>query len=99
VGHVISAIYEQGVLRPLEPLNLAEYSQVQIQILGTDPAAKNPDLARRIEDTLSAAGLMKPSSVPADLRRISEKRRQELADLYAVGSPLSEVIITERDER
>ncbi|MFQ5813682.1 MAG: antitoxin family protein [Anaerolineae bacterium] len=36
----ISAIYEQGVLRPLKPLNLVEHNQVHVQIL-TDDAPSN----------------------------------------------------------
>ena len=36
MSQIIDAIYEEGVLKPLEPLNLKERSKVQLQILIKD---------------------------------------------------------------
>ena len=47
MGDVITAVYEKGVLRPLETLALAERSQVKIQILETTSPSKEVDEARR----------------------------------------------------
>ncbi len=33
MSQIIEAIYEEGVLKPLEPLNLKEHTKVRIQIL------------------------------------------------------------------
>ena len=34
----VKAVYEGGVLRPLEPLNLGEHEQVYVLLLPDDPA-------------------------------------------------------------
>ena len=99
MNNVITAIYEQGVLRPLEPLAMVEHSQVKIQILGMTSLPKEEDEARRIEEVLIAAGLIKPLNAPSDLPHVSAERREELARLYAVGGPLSEMVIAEREGR
>jgi predicted DNA-binding antitoxin AbrB/MazE fold protein len=39
------AVYEQGVLRPLQRLNLAEHTRVQVQIVENAPSADAPLLA------------------------------------------------------
>jgi predicted DNA-binding antitoxin AbrB/MazE fold protein len=95
----ITAIYENGVLHPLGDLNLREHSQVKLQILEVIPSALEADEARRVEEALIAAGLVKPRTPISNLPHISAQRREELARLYAVGGPLSELIIAEREER
>jgi predicted DNA-binding antitoxin AbrB/MazE fold protein len=51
----IAAIYENGILKPLEPLALREHQRVQINILVADAPAR-PDLTRvrRIEEQADA---------------------------------------------
>lgn len=95
---VVTAVYEQGVLRLLQPLTLPEHARVRIQVLEAEHG-EGMDEASRAEDVLVAAGLIKPLYPPLDLPQISEKRLAEVADRYAVGGPLSEVIIAERDGR
>jgi predicted DNA-binding antitoxin AbrB/MazE fold protein len=90
------AIYEDGVLRLLTPVALPERAQVRIQILTEQEA---DDELARAEAVLIAAGLVKPKKVPKELDPISSARRAELARLYAVGGPLSESIIAERNAR
>ena len=90
------AIYEDGVLRLLTPVALPDRTQVRIQILSEQKADDEPE---RAEAVLIAAGLVKPKKVPEGLEPISSARRAELARLYAVGGPLSESIIAERDAR
>jgi predicted DNA-binding antitoxin AbrB/MazE fold protein len=99
MSQTITAIYEQGILRPLEPLILAERSQVKIQILEAASPEDEDDRRRRVEEALIAAGLIKPLTPPSGLLHISAKRRQELAQLYAAGGPLSELVIAEREGR
>ena len=90
------AIYEDGVLRLLTPVALPDRTQVRIQILSEQEADYELE---RAEAALVAAGLVKPKKVPEGLESISSARRAELARLYAVGGPLSESIIAERDAR
>jgi predicted DNA-binding antitoxin AbrB/MazE fold protein len=92
---ILTAVYEEGMLKPLQPLTLPEHSRVRLQII----EAEENDGAGRVETALIAAGLIKPLDPPPDLPHISEERLAEIADRYAVGGALSEVIIAEREGR
>lgn len=49
---------------------------------------------------LIAAGLVRPSKNSArSTRRVSAKRRAELAKTFSKGKPLSEIVIEDRGER
>jgi len=93
---VVTAIYENGLLRPLRPLNLRERQSVRIQVLPPEPA----DEAEEIIGNLVAAGLMTPPPGYSDVEPIPEEERRELAEILgrAPGKPLSEIIIEERGE-
>ena len=98
MSKVVTAIYEQGVLRPLDPLNLREHQAVYIQIL-TDEVEKGP--AQEAIRILVASGLMLPperGTLPPD--PISEEKRQALADRLGQvpGKPLSELILEDRGD-
>lgn len=100
MSQTITAIYEQGVLRPLQPLPLAEHSQVKIQILEmTSPPTEVDETRRRVEEALLAAGLIQALAPPPDLPHIPAERRWELAQKYAAGGSLSELVIAEREGR
>ncbi len=100
---IVTAVYEKGMLRPLQPLDLQERQKVRIQVL---PEA--PDVSEEPEDDtdaliqrLVARGLMHPrprGPIPPD--PVSAEERLRLADLMgnAPGKPLSEIIIEERGE-
>lgn len=96
----ITAIYEKGVLRPLTPLALPEETQVQIYV---QPVSAPPEALvhrRRVHEALTQAGLsssLPPVSPGPGL--ISAERRAELARIFSVGRPLSELIIEEREGR
>jgi predicted DNA-binding antitoxin AbrB/MazE fold protein len=91
-----TAIYEDGVLRLLTPVSLPERARVRVQIL---TEGESEDDLHRAEAALIAAGLVKPSKQPTELKTVSPARRAELARLYAAGGSLSEAIILERDAR
>lgn len=96
---LITAIYENGVLRPIMPLALPEHSRVQIQIQAS-PAVDSPaEHRRRVHDVLVAAGLSlpRPPDLP-DVKPLSAERREELAHILAASGPLSQVIMDEREE-
>ncbi len=93
---IITAIYENGVLRPLKPLSLQEHQTVQIQVLAEDSG----DELEQITQSLVAAGLLTPPPQRENIEPVSEAAWRELTDkLKAIpGKPLSEIIIEERGE-
>lgn len=92
----VTAIYENGMLRLLSPLPLPERTRVRLVIQQLDAS----DEMRRAEQVLAATGLVTaPGGAAPNLAPGSELRLAETAERYAVGGPLSEVIIAERDAR
>jgi predicted DNA-binding antitoxin AbrB/MazE fold protein len=97
----ITAIYEDGVLRPLSPLELPERSQVEIDIhqvsLATDRSAHRD----QVNQAMVKAGLSLPpidTTAPA-ATQVSPERREELAQLFSVCGPVSELISEDREGR
>ncbi len=100
---IVTAVYEKGMLRPLQPLDLRERQTVRIQVLPEKTATqKEPDdNIQALIQRLVAKGWMCPRpSGPIPPDPVSEKERLRLADLMgsAPGKPLSEIIIEERGE-
>ncbi len=98
MSKVVTAIYEQGVLRPLDPLNLREHQAVRIQVLTDEPEEDPAEEAIRI---LVASGLMlrpERGTLPPD--PVSEEERRALAERLgrAPGKPLSELILEDRGD-
>ncbi len=96
MSETITAIYEQGVLRPLIPLSLPERTQVQIQIIAPPPVAQNE--RQRVRQALLNAGVIKPHPPLEPIRPVSEAKLAA-ANALAAADPLSELIIAERAER
>lgn len=94
---IITTVYENGLLRPLSPLNLYEHQTVRLQLL-PDRSTDEEDEAIR---SLIAAGILTPPPGYSDVEPISEQERRELAETLgqAPGKPLSEIIIEERGGR
>ncbi|HLE62116.1 MAG TPA: antitoxin family protein [Pyrinomonadaceae bacterium] len=95
----ITAVYENGVLRPTAPLDLPENSRVQIQvreILSEEISAAR----RRLHSILVASGLSLPARKPTGSSRLlTLEQRERLARKAAVGRSLSDLIIEERAGR
>jgi predicted DNA-binding antitoxin AbrB/MazE fold protein len=91
---IITAIYENGVLRPLSPLPLQEHQTVRIQVLPEDSG----DEVERITQSLATTGLLTPPPHRSDVELVSEATWSELTEkLKAIpGKPLSEIIIEDR---
>jgi predicted DNA-binding antitoxin AbrB/MazE fold protein len=97
---MITAVYENGLFRPLTPLALPEHTQVQLQVLSGSGEESPAEHRRRVREVLVAAGLSLPTeSVAPETKPLSDERREELARILASGGLLSEVILTERDGR
>jgi predicted DNA-binding antitoxin AbrB/MazE fold protein len=100
MGKVVTAVYEDGVLRPLDPLNLREHQEVRIHLLADEVQSKTGEDAVRV---LVSAGLMRmPERGTPPANPVSEEERRALAERLgrAPGKPLSEIIIEDRaDDR
>jgi predicted DNA-binding antitoxin AbrB/MazE fold protein len=102
MSQTITAIYADGVLRPLMPLTLPELSQVEIEVKSV-LTTENAALAERIRvhQILVDAGLIVNhdtwQALPED--PVSTTEQEELDRAFAGGKPLSEIIIEEREGR
>ena len=103
MAEIVTAVYENGMLRPLQPLNLRERQMVRLQIVQEEPVVQEePDEIEEVIQSLVASCLMRPrpnrGTPPPD--PVSEEERRRLADITgrAPGKPLSEIIIEERGE-
>jgi predicted DNA-binding antitoxin AbrB/MazE fold protein len=100
---IVTAVYEKGVLRLLQPLNLRERQKVRIQVLpeALDVSEESGDNADALIQRLVAKGLMRPrphGPIPPD--PVSAEERKALADRLgrAPGKSASEMIIEDRGE-
>lgn len=94
MAHIITAVYEKGVLRPLSPVSLAEQQIVQLHIVPIDKAGY-------VIQVLIATGLLTPPPGETTVAPVAAAERQALADRLgqATTHPLSEVIMADRDAR
>jgi predicted DNA-binding antitoxin AbrB/MazE fold protein len=94
MAEIVTAVYEKGVLRPLQPPNLEERQTVRLQVLPEEQDSKAEEVIRALVE----AGLLTPPLGHSDIDPISEEERRELAEALgqAPGKPLSEIIIEER---
>jgi predicted DNA-binding antitoxin AbrB/MazE fold protein len=91
----ISAIYKNGVLRPLEPLDLPEHTRVQVAVTVAKDRFKEED--ERIRAIFAAAGV---PLAPRPAHRQQPMTSEELAAIgrrIPPGRPLSEIISEERE--
>ena len=67
VSKIIEAIYENGVLQPLEPLSLAEHETVRLGILeGNGPETPHPYIAC-IAGVCAGRLIIRGTRIPVDL--------------------------------
>jgi len=99
MDQTVTAIYENGVLRPLDPLDLPEHAKVHISITPLQAPADAEAHRRQVREALVAAGLVLPEPAAPQGQPLSEQERDELARRIPAGRPLSEIIIEEREGR
>ena len=96
MSEIITAMYEEGVLRPTHPLDLREHQRVRLQLLPDEWA----DEAEEIIGLLLAAGLMRqpPRRAPMPPDPVSPEERRRIAEILgkATGKPLSEIVLDDR---
>ena len=91
----IQAIYEDGLLKPLEPLALPEHTHVQLTVALVEGQFKTED--ERIRAIFAAAGV-ELAPRPTDGRQpMSEPERTALGRRIRPGRPLSDIISEERE--
>ena len=92
----VTAVYKDGMLRPVQPLGLRENQRVRIQIVQDEAENEAEAAIHKLVD----AGLLTPPKGYSDLPEMSEDERQALADRLGgvPGKPLSEIIIEDRGE-
>jgi predicted DNA-binding antitoxin AbrB/MazE fold protein len=94
-----TAIYEQGVLRPLLPLSLPEHAAVEVRIVPRPARVEKASADRqRVYEALQDAGLIKSQPVYEPARPVSEADLAAAAEALAAAGSLSELIIAERAE-
>lgn len=103
MSEIVTAVYENGKLRPLRPLKLRERQTVRIQVLQDESIAGKPeDEVDEVIQNLIAAGLMRAyperTVIPPD--PLSTEERKELADRLGrvPGKSASEMVIEDRGE-
>ena len=97
MSQTIQAVYTQGVLRPLVPLDLPENSAVEITLQIT--ASPELTMNERVRQALLTAGLLAddfdgPANEPLD-----PQCRTGLAHIFATGPPLGDYINEDREAR
>ncbi|CAN5623130.1 hypothetical protein BH24ACI2_BH24ACI2_15540 [soil metagenome] len=89
MNQTTTAIYENGLLRPVVPLDLPEHSEVEITIHITENS-----LDSKVRKALK---LENQSNKTEEV--ISNERRAELAEIFSAEKPLSEYINEDRETR
>jgi predicted DNA-binding antitoxin AbrB/MazE fold protein len=95
----IQAIYENGILRPLQPLDLPENKTVKITVLD-DVQNGDETMREKADRVLREAGLISSLKFPVTEKDIlSEEERQRLGKLFSGEKPLGDYIDEDREAR
>lgn len=90
VTRTLEAVYENGLLRPLEPLSLREHQRVVVTVSEVAVGPAEPQLDREYLDSLKKHGAGKgPKPSLQEVRRA----------LAAIPGNLSDYIRAEREDR
>lgn len=102
MSEVITAVYENGVLRPVNPVSLTEGQTVRLRLeTESEPRDVKAEL-EKVLDRLDAEGILrKPPKWgqvdPAELARREQAWREQVRKMVPIeGKPLSETIIEDR---
>ncbi|NJO82844.1 MAG: hypothetical protein HC828_08510 [Blastochloris sp.] len=95
-------VHPDGRIEALEPVQSGEPRRALITILdeAPHPTPLPESDADRLDAVLRAAGLLDAADdIPTDLVMLSDAERVALAQRNAHGTPLSQIISEEREER
>lgn len=98
-------VHPDGRIQPLEPLAISGPRRALLTILDEPPVEVSAQPGGNPSTTaffaqLQAEGLIEPlEDIPADVMPLSEEERKALARRQPTGTPLSQIIIEDRDEQ
>ncbi len=97
------AIYENGLLRPLSPLDYPEKSVLEVDVRdvkenGKTPESSNPS-REHVREALRKTGLLSEPKFNLPKTKISDERRRELAEIFSAEKPLGDYIDEDREGR
>jgi predicted DNA-binding antitoxin AbrB/MazE fold protein len=98
MSEIIVAVYENGVLRPLNPVSLSEGQTVRLRIVPeVSPGGPKNELEEVLQSMVDQGVLRLPPNDP-NVKPVSEEARRELFEKLKgrPGKPLSEIIIEDR---
>ncbi len=79
MGQTITAVYQNGILKPHKPLDLAENQQVEIQIL---PPPDIEKLVLNLSGALSGLGDISYEEIQAITREMHEQHLAKFLDVF-----------------
>lgn len=95
-------VHADGTIEPLEPVAVSGSRRALLTILEEGPANVSApvDDDATLDALLLAAGLQElPAELPDDLEPLSEEALDALWARIPVGTPLSQIVIEDREER
>lgn len=96
MSQTLTAIYSNGVLRPLVALDLAENSEVELD-LKVIRKTQNP--RSKIAELLIKKGLSIEIHQIKNSNKLSKKERERLAKVFSSPQQIGELINEDREER
>ena len=91
----VTAIYQNGVLRPLVSLDLPENSEVELEV----KIIENKQNSRQaISELLVQKGLSLRKKKTEPKQNLSPEERKRLAEIFSAPRPLGEIISEDREE-
>lgn len=91
--HSVRAVYQDGLLRPLEPLALEDGETVDINVISSRQTSITPDEADAL---LRAAGLLSPMELNENIQELSPAELERIGRLFVGSRPSDEIIDEER---
>lgn len=92
----ITVIYEKGILRPLQPLELPENSRLEIQIIEMADEPNGELMAAR--HALQQAGVIRKRS-QEEIAPVSDEEIEQAYEVLGAAGPVSAQIIEDREGR
>ena len=92
----ITAIYQNGVLRPLGSLDLPENSEVELDVKVIE---KKENSRQAIGELLVQKGLSRRKKKAEPKQNLSPEERERLAEIFSAPQPLGEIISEDREEK
>lgn len=96
MAQTIEAIYENGIFRPLQSVDLPDKSVVQLDLL---LPGNGKEQRQKVSDVFREAGLSTPLRFGLPPSSITDERRKELAEKFGGQKPLGDLIDEDREAR